>query len=508
MSEKKSSIPKNCHFLVSVAGEKPQKIVFELATDVAPKTCDNFASFCQSKEPSKSYKGTKFHRIIPGFMAQGGDYQNGDGSGGEAFHGGTLTDESFELKHDAPGVLSMANRGRNTSGSQFFITLGKPQHLDGKHVVFGRVVAGMNVVEEMGKVETDEKDRPTSMQKIVIVDCGAGDGSALDDSSESEREEKASKKHSKRRKKSSKRDRYYSSDEDSSSSVERKSKDKKHRKKSSRKRDKHRDNDSPDDDSYDSRERSRKRKKDKRRRRDYSSDESPERSRDKDHRSKKSSRKDKRHKKKKKRSRHYSDDDSYSSDDSRRDKSSKHSKDSKKRSKDTKDMPERGTTSGMSFGRYGIVKESDFATSTKLKRSFEIWMEEVKGVPQGSSLAKWELSNYHKEFAEDFNTATLPHDKFYDYDKWEFEDYNKKKQESQQKKGALSDEFLYREEMMKKAEEKRRKEFNTVKTMMSKEKIDEMKSQARLRADMVNAYRAGDEETRARIQKKLEPERK
>ena len=507
MSVKESSIPKKCHFLVSVAGEKPQKIVFELATDVAPKTCDNFASFCQSKEPSKTYKGTQFHRIIPGFMAQGGDYQNGDGTGGEAFHGSTLIDESFALKHDAPGVLSMANKGRNTAGSQFFITLGKSQHLDGKHVVFGRVIAGMNVVEEMAKVET-EKDRPTSMQKIVIVDCGAGDGSVLDDSSGSEREEKARNKHSKRRKKSSKRDRYYSSDEDSSSSVERKSKDKKYRKKSSRKRDKHRDNDSHDDDSYDSRDRSRNRKKDKKRRRDYSSDESPE-ERSRDHSSKKSSRKDKRHKKKKKRSRHYSDDDSHSSDDSRRDKSSKHRKDSKKRSKDTKVTPERSrTTSGMSFGKYGIVKESDFATSTKLKRSFEIWMEEVKGIPQGSSLAKWEVSNYTKEFAEDFNTATLPHEKFYDYDKWEIEDYNKKKEQSQQKKGALSDEFQYREEMMKRAEEKRRKEFNTVKTMMSKEKIEEMKSQARLKAEMVNAYRVGDEETRLKLQKKLEPERK
>ena len=505
MNGNQLSIPKQCFFLVSIAGERPQTIVFELATDVAPKSCDNFVSFCKSKEPSKSYKKSQFHRIIPGFMVQGGDYQNGDGSGGEAFQGGTLVDESFALKHDAPGVLSMANKGRNTAGSQFFITLGNAQHLDGKHVGFGHVIEGMKVVHDMAKVETDGKDCPTSMQKITIVDCGVGDGRILDESSESEEcEAKTTRKHSKRKK--DKRDRQYSSD-DSSFSLERSKKDKKRRKKSSRKRDKQSDNNSHDDDSYDSRARKHKRKKEIRRRREYSSDESS--GRDRDHRRKKSSHKEKRHKKKKT-SRHYCDD-SYSSDDSRRHKkSSKHRKDTKKRrSKDSIETSTRGTsTAGNSFGKYGIVRESDFLNNTKVKRSFEIWMAEVKGIPQGSNLAKWELSDYTKEFVEDFNTATFPHKKYYDYDKWEMEEYNRKKEESQQKQGAHSDEWQYREERLKKAEEKRKKEFETVKTMMSKEKIEEMKSQARLKAEMANAYRVGDEETRLKLQKKLEPERK
>lgn len=512
MSRTESNITNECFFLVSIAGERPQKIVFELAIDVAPKTCDNFASFCQSKEPSKSYRKTQFHRMIPGFMVQGGDYQNGDGTGGEAFHGGTLVDESFALKHDAPGILSMANKGKNTAGSQFFITLGKAHHLDGKHVGFGRVTEGMKVVHEMAKVETDGNDRPTSMQKITIVDCGAGNGRILDGSSESEeREVKHKKKTSKREK--VRRDRHYSSSDDTSSySIERNKKDRKRRKKSSRKRDEEIASDGNDDDTYDSKERSRKRKKEKRRRRDYSSDESPEeRSRDKDNRSKKSAQKEKRHKKKKKkRSRHYSDD-SYNSDDSshHHKKSSKHRKDTKKQTKDTIEPSTKGTTSlGNSFGKFGIVRESDFLNNTKVKRSFEIWMAEVKGIPQGSNLAKWELSDYTKEFVEDFNTATFPHQKFYDYDTWEMEEYNRKKEESQQKPGAHSDEWQYREEMQKKAEVKRNKEFQIVKTMMSKEKIEEMKSQARLKSEMENAYRVGDEKTRLKLQKKLEPEKK
>jgi len=152
------------------------------------------------------------------------------------------------------------------------------------------------------------------------------------------------------------------------------------------------------------------------------------------------------------------------------------------------------------------VRESDFMTSTKVKRNFEVWLEGVKGV--GTNLAKWEISNYFKEYAEDFNTATLPHEKYYDYDKWEMEEYNKRKKDAQSKKGAVGDEFEHQEEMRKRAVEKRQKEFEMVKHMMSKEKIEEMKGQARLKAEMVNAYRVGDEETRSRLQKKLEPDEK
>ena len=530
--------PNKCYFLVSIAGEKAQKVVFELATKNCPKTCENFASFCETKsKDSKSYKGTQFHRIIPNFMVQGGDYEKGNGSGGESFSGGRLIDESFELKHDAPGVLSMANRGKDTAGSQFFITLAKTPHLDGKHVVFGRVIDGMEVVHAMAEVETDEKDRPISMQKIVIVDCGLGDGSLSEDdgsvghddrSSEYKRERKSKKKSSKK-KKSSRREKYEHSDDFSSStSSSMWKRGRKHRKKSSRKRDDGSNADESDY-SYDSRhERGRKRIKEKRRRRDrddYSSDNSTSERRDRergrersrDRRRKKSSRKDSHQRKKRRRD--YSDDDhSYSSEDSRRRSKKKKSKshkrshkESKRRSKsdlDDQKAASKSANTGNSFGQYGIIRESDLMTSTKVKRNFEIWLEEVKGIPQSTNMAKWEMSNYFKDYAEDFNTATLPHQKYYDYDKWEIDEYQKKKDESRSKKGAIGDEFEFQEEMKKRAAEKKAKEFQMVKTMMSKEKIEEMKKQARLKSEMVNAYRVGDEETRLKLQRRLEPDAK
>lgn len=183
-----------CHFKISIAGGPPRTVVFQLHSDEAPKTCDNFIALCQSpstaKRPPKTpmanndhqssatptYRGTEFHRIIPNFMIQGGDFTNFDGTGGHAFHGGTFPDETFEISHDREGILSMANRGKNTNGSQFFITLGKMLHLDGKHVAFGRVHRGMEVLREASRVETDEKGRPGGMQRVVIVDCGVGTG--------------------------------------------------------------------------------------------------------------------------------------------------------------------------------------------------------------------------------------------------------------------------------------------------------------------------------------------
>ena len=158
------------------------------------------------------------------------------------------------------------------------------------------------------------------------------------------------------------------------------------------------------------------------------------------------------------------------------------------------------------FGKYGVVRESDLMTSAKVRRSFEIWLEEVKNVPQGSNMARWETSNYFKDYAEDYNTATFPHSKYYDYDKWEMEEYNRQKKEaSREGRGkAVSDEFEFREEMRRKADMKKQKEFDTIKTMMSKEKIEEMKRQARLKAEMVNAYRVGDEETRVNVAERLQ----
>ena len=135
-----------------------------------------------------TYKGTEFHRVIPGFMAQAGDFECFDGTGGfcvsnanqNGNRGGNLkfADENFLLKHDSPGVLSMANSGRNTNGSQFFITFASVPHLDGKHVVFGKVVKGFReVILSMERVETDpSNDRPLSMQRIIITDCGIGKG--------------------------------------------------------------------------------------------------------------------------------------------------------------------------------------------------------------------------------------------------------------------------------------------------------------------------------------------
>ena len=180
--------PTHCYLRVSVAGSDPSTVVVRLDVDRCPKTCHNFASLCcapgNAVRPGRrgllspltaTYRGTEFHRVVPGFMVQGGDYEKFDGSGGRSVYGGTFPDENLEGKHDAGGVLSMANRGKDTNGSQFFITLGCALHLDGKHVTFGRVVAGMENIRSMSRVETDG-DRPVSMQRILVLDCGSGTG--------------------------------------------------------------------------------------------------------------------------------------------------------------------------------------------------------------------------------------------------------------------------------------------------------------------------------------------
>eukprot|EP00551_Chaetoceros_affinis_P007038 CAMPEP_0203662940 /NCGR_PEP_ID=MMETSP0090-20130426/730_1 /ASSEMBLY_ACC=CAM_ASM_001088 /TAXON_ID=426623 /ORGANISM="Chaetoceros affinis, Strain CCMP159" /LENGTH=489 /DNA_ID=CAMNT_0050525789 /DNA_START=67 /DNA_END=1536 /DNA_ORIENTATION=- len=487
-----------CYFQVSVAGSAPEKVVFQLDTTKCPKTCENFASFCKS-DGGKSYKNTTFHRIIPGFMVQGGDYQNGDGTGGEAFEGGTLKDEDFSMKHDGPFILSMANRGENTGGSQFFITLGKASHLDGKHVAFGKVIYGQDVIREMEKVETDEKDKPVNMQKVKILDSGIGDGEIVDSDSDSashhksKKIKKKSKSEKKREKKSKKKSKKYESESDSvdsGSDGDDGSSDRHHKKKhkKSKSKRKHSQKRKGEDDSDDSESRDGKRRKKHK---------------------KSSSRKDS---KRSRRSKHAysSDEDSYSSDDGSR--SNRTSKKSKKRKRESKSKSKKSATDATkeqnTFGKYGIIKESDLRTSSKVQRNFEIWLEEVKGVPQGTNVPKWEMTENFKEYAEDFNTATLPHEKYYDYDKWEMEEYNRKKAESTSKKGAISDEFQFQEEKKKQAEDKRRRELDLVRMTMSKDKIEEMKRQARLKAEMVNAYRVGDEQKRKKLQKKLEPDQK
>ena len=184
-----------CYFQISIAGSEPQTVVFELYNDKCPKTCANFIALCQAPGKAKrgesiaTYRNTQFHRIIPQFMIQGGDFTSFDGKGGHA-HPSTndgkpiFDDECFDIPHDQAGILSMANKGKNTNGSQFFITLGKTLHLNGKHTAFGKVVRGIDVVHEIAKVET-EGDRPVAMQRVVIIDCGIGTGDKKDDSGDS-----------------------------------------------------------------------------------------------------------------------------------------------------------------------------------------------------------------------------------------------------------------------------------------------------------------------------------
>mmetsp|Transcript_37263 Transcript_37263/g.57792 ORF Transcript_37263/g.57792 Transcript_37263/m.57792 type:complete len:190 (-) Transcript_37263:153-722(-) len=163
------------YFDITVGGKPTGRIEMELRADVVPKTAENFRCLCTGERGTGKtgkklhFKGSTFHRVIPGFMCQGGDFTRHNGTGGEGIFGEQWPDENFELKHTGPGILSMANAGPNTNGSQFFLCTEETSWLDGKHVVFGQVTNGLDVVRKIEKVGSQSG---TTKKPVVVADSG------------------------------------------------------------------------------------------------------------------------------------------------------------------------------------------------------------------------------------------------------------------------------------------------------------------------------------------------